>query len=391
MKEYKTRTALLLLYLYLVAGCYTSTKENTERTSASSPTNYKNQVRIKHAKGFTVQYHDHYKIVNIINPFSSSADSSGYLLLERGTDRPTGYEKHQLIEIPIRSMVAMSSMHIGLLGFLDAEQVLTGLGDLQYVFSPEVIKMIDSGKITQIGRNQGINAEKLISLHPDLVMDMGSPAGQTDQHPVLLQAGIPVLTNSEWVETSPLARAEWVKLLAVLLNKEELANARFDRIEKEYKRLVSLAKNATDKPGILSGLNTKDVWFMPTGDNFMSVFFEDAGGNYPWKNTHGTGSLTLNFETVYPEALLADFWLNVGFSNQDTRNSILQQDTRYSDFRAFKKGQMYSYNNRVNGRGANDFFESGVVAPEVVLADLIRILHPDLLPEHELVYYRQLK
>lgn len=251
--------------------------------------------------------------------------------------------------------------------------------------------MIAAGKITEAGKDQGINEEKLITMHPDLIMAMGSPGAGMGHYQTLKDAGIPALINSEWVETTPLARAEWVKLLAALLNKEKLVNQKFSVIEKEYNRLADLAKKTTHKPDIISGLNTKDVWFLPSGDSYMAQFFNDAGADYHWRNTKTTGSLSLGFETVYPVALNADYWMNVGFSSKDTKKEILAQDSRYSDFKAYKSGKMYSYNNRVNEKGSNDFFESGNMNPQTVLADMIRIFHPELLPEHQLVYYKQIK
>ncbi len=285
----------------------------------------------------------------------------------------------------------MSSTHVGLVGFLESYDILTGLGNLQYVYAPEVNKMIADGKIVEVGRDQGLNEELLVSMHPDLVMAMGSAGGGLSHYKMLEGAGIPVMINSEWVETTPLARAEWVKLAAALLNKEELVNRKFSEIEKEYDRLTTLAKQSKSRPTVLSGLNTKDVWFLPGKDSYMTRFFEDAGAGYQWRNTQSTGTLSLSFEAVYPNALQADYWMNVGFDAKDTRKGILSMDSRYSDFKAFKSGQMYSYNNRVNEKGSNDFFESGNVNPQTVLADLIKIFHPELLREHELVYYKKLK
>ena len=386
-------SAIFLLGLFcFFNGCRSKTSKNKEQISADEQRNYyPEKTKIEHAKGFTILYFDHYKIVNIISPFEKTADTTKYLLLERGTKKPAGFQGYQVIEIPIRNLVAMSSMHVGLLGFLDSYNILTGLGNLQYVYNPEVIKLIQEGKIAEVGKDQGLNEEKLVTMHPDLIMTMGSPGAGMDHYQLLAEAGIPVMINSEWVETSPLARAEWVKLLAALLNKEELVNKKFAVIEKEYETLTDLAKTSKIKPQIISGLNTKDAWFLPSGDSYMVQFFHDAGADYHWSSSKASGSLSLSFETVYPVALNADYWMNVGFNSKDTKKDILAMDSRYSDFKAYKSGQMYSYNNRVNDKGSNDFFESGNINPQTVLADLIKIFHPELLPEYELVYYKKLK
>jgi len=397
MNYWRTRLLLLkkaVLFLILIAvySCNSHDSQSGQKFSKAEGKNlYPEKVEVKYAKGFTIEYFSHYKIINITGTSGQAADTTKYLLLERGTAHPAGYDDAQLIEIPVRSMAVMSSMHVGLLGFLDSENVLTGLANLQYVYSPEIIKMINAGKIAEIGRDQGLNEEKLIEMHPDLLMTMGSSGTKMHHYQTLEQAGIPVLTNSEWIENTPLARAEWVKLVAALLNKEKDVNRKFAEMEQEYNRIASLAAKVKYKPEIVSGLNTKDAWFLPGGGSYMAHFFEDAGAGYHWNDVKTDASLPLNFEAVYPVALHADFWLNVGFDKNDTKKNILAMDSRYGDFKAFKSGNLYSYNNRVNARGSNDFFESGTVNPHLVLSDLIKILHPELLPDHKLMYYKQLR
>jgi iron complex transport system substrate-binding protein len=397
MNDWLTRLLLLkntflFLVLLTVYGCNSHDSQSEKQVSRLEGKNYYSEkINVKYAKGFTIDYFSHYKIIKITATSEQAADTTTYLLLERGMARPAGFPNAQLIEIPVRNMAVMSSMHAGLLGFLDSENVLTGLANLQYVYSPEIIKRINAGKIAEIGREQGLNEEKLIEMHPDLLMTMGSPGAKTHHYQTLEQAGIPVLTNSEWIENTPLGRAEWVKVVAALLNKEKEVNTKFAEMEQEYNRIASLAAKAKDKPSIISGLNTKDAWFLPGGDSYMARFFKDAGADYHWNDVKTNASLPLNFEAVYPFALNADFWLNVGFDKNDTKKNILAMDSRYGDFKAFKSGNMYSYNNRVNERGSNDFFESGTVNPHIVLSDLIKIMHPELLPDHKLVYYKQLR
>jgi iron complex transport system substrate-binding protein len=383
MKKY----GFFLLLLLFLQACNTenTTRQEQQNTEKSS---YADQAELRHAKGFSIQYYQHYKLLTIKSADQKSPEK--FILLEKGTAKPQGYRDAQVISIPVKSMVGMSSMHIGLLALLKSENILSGLGNLQYVYAPSVLSRIKAGKIAEVGKDNGLNQEKLVELHPDLVMTMGYPGTKADHYSILKQAGIPVMTNSEWIETTPLARCEWVKLAAALLNKEKEANAVFNKIEKEYTELTSLAAKAATKPSVISGLNTKDVWFLPKGDNYMAQFIKDAGASYHWADTRGGGSLSLSFEAVSPIALEAAYWINVGFAKTDTRQSILDQDTRYADFKAAKTGKMYSYNARVNELGSNDFFESGAFNPHVVLADLISIFHPEILPDHQLVYYKQL-
>lgn len=380
-----------ILLAGLLAGCSTtSSLYEKADTHYSGKDLFSNKVKVAHARGFVITYHNHYKVVRIMSPFEKSTDTLTYVLVQRGTQRPIGYKDSQFIEIPVRSMVAMSSLHIGLIGFLGCEDILTGLGNLKYVSSPKVIARIKSGKIAEVGKDQGLNEELLISMHPDLIMATGSPVSRVSRYESLHQAGIPVMVNSEWVETTPLGRAEWVKLLAALTNQEADVNRKFAQVEKEYHQLVQLASQVRTRPSLISGMNSKDAWYVPNGNSYVNRFFQDAGASYHWADTKATGSLPLSFETVYPVALQADFWLNVSIGNVQTREDILARDSRYADFKAFKTRQIYSYNNRLNALGANDYWESGAVNPQLVLADLIHIIHPELLPKHQLVYYKSI-
>ncbi|WP_353721191.1 ABC transporter substrate-binding protein [Dyadobacter sp. 676] len=381
----------VLLLPGLLAGCGTSSALYEKGGSHYSGRDlFPEKVKVSHARGFAITYHDHYKVVKIMSPFEKSTDTLSYILVQRGTPRPIGYHDSQFIEIPVRSMVAMSSLHIGLVGFLGCENILTGMGNLRYVSSPKVLDRIRAGKIVEVGKDQGLNEELLVSLHPDLIMATGSPVSKVSRYESLHQAGIPVMVNSEWVERTPLGRAEWVKLLAVLTNRETDVNRKFARVEAEYQKLVRLTSKVGPRPSLLVGMNSKDAWYVPNGDSYVSRFFRDAGASYHWSDTKATGSLPLSFETVYPVALQADFWLNVSIGSVQTKKDILARDARYADFRSFKSNHIYSYNKRMNAQGANDYWESGAVNPHLVLADLIRIIHPELLPKHELIYYKSI-
>ncbi|WP_243406463.1 ABC transporter substrate-binding protein [Siphonobacter curvatus] len=391
MRQWASLLVVAAFTLGLLSQCSSTSSVAEQGEAAVKHDYFPEKVQIKHAKGFRITYRSHYKVVQIMSPFEKSTDTATYVLLQRGTPRPKGYENSQLIEIPLRSLVAMSSMHIGLVSFLDAEAILVGLGDLKYVSSEKVIARINEKKITQVGKDQTLNEETLVAMHPDLVMAVGQPNARMDRYQTLNAAGVPVLINSEWVETTPLGRAEWVKLLAALLNQEEQVNQRFAAVEKEYNRLKSLTRSVKTRPSIITGTSYKDSWFVPNGNSYMAQFFRDAGATYHWNATRATGSLPLNFEAVYPIGLQADYWLNVGISGRDTKKDILARDARYGDFKAFKTGQLYNYSKRTNARGSNDYWESGAVHPERVLGDLIKILHPELLPDYELYYYKQLQ
>lgn len=343
---------------------------------------------LKYARGFSITYFKNYKVVNVLNNLGSKADTIQYLLVQKGTPAPSGFSKAHKIEIPVNKMIAMSSMHIALADFAEAADVIVGLGDTKYVSSLAVRKNIEEGKVKSVGGDASMNDELVIAMRPDLVMAVGNPETKSGRYQTLAGADIPVLLNSEWLETTPLGRVEWVKLMGALLNKEALVNKKFAFIDQEYNRLAALSRKAATKPSVIIGMPFKGTWFVPDGDSYVAQFLRDAGSNYNWSNTKKTGSLALSFETVAPVALNADFWLNVGYVNN--KNDIAAQDKRYTYFKPFVNNKVYNFNKRVNDIGSNDYWESGAVNPHLILADIIKILHPELLPSHQLVYYKPL-
>ncbi|RIY09554.1 ABC transporter substrate-binding protein [Hymenobacter rubripertinctus] len=357
-------------------------------TPAAAPT--KGRTSVIYAKGFSIAYVGRCKLVTIRSPFERTTTVTRYLLVPRGMARPAGYPDAHVIATPIRSLVGLSSMHVALAGFLGAEDVVVGLGSFQYASAPKVRQRIAEGKVYAVGQGKELNNEQLVVRHPDLVMATGWPGENLSRFQTLAAAGIPVMINSEWVENTPLARAEWVKVLAVLLNKEDLVNQKFGQVAREYQRLAALGRRATPRPQVVVGMPFKDVWYVPDADSYMAQFLRDAGATYAWDQTKAPqGSLALSFETVAPVALTADYWLHTG--SAVSKADMLAQDSRYAVFAPFAKGRVFNNNHRTNAEGSNDYWESGAVRPDLVLADLLRVLHPGLLPAGSLYYYQQLK
>jgi len=345
---------------------------------------------VQYAKGFRLAYVGNYKVISIQNPFEPQAKVMRYLLVPRGAARPAGYPDAQVIETPLRSLVALSSMHVALADFLGSADLVVGVGSFKYVSAPRVRQRIAAGQVYEVGQGKELNNELLVAHHPDLVMTTGSPGEGIDHFQTLRAAGVPVLINSEWVETTPLARAEWVKVLAALLNKEAVVNQKFDAVAREYQRLAALGHQATKKPSVVVGLPFKDVWYVPDTDSYMAQFLRDAGATYHWDRVKApSGSLALSFEAVAPVALGADYWLQTG--SLSTKAALLAQDARYAAFAPVQRGRVFNNNLRTNAQGSNDYWESGAMHPDLILADLLHILHPELLPTWTLRYYRPLR
>jgi iron complex transport system substrate-binding protein len=376
---------LIILFVWL-ASCKQAPKSSSQ-SAPDKPVAAKTTVQ--YSKGFTITYFENYKLVSIVNSFSDKSDTIQYVLVQRGTPAPTNRPGALVIQIPVQKMVVTSSMHVGMAAFAESAEVISGLAEAKYVTSPIVRRNIAAGKVVEVGNGSAMNHELIISMKPDLVMTMGSPDAPYSQYQTLTRAGIPVMMNSEWLETDPLGRSEWVKLMGALLNKEELVNQKFDALVKEYNQMKALAVAVKQKPEVVVGMPFKGTWFVPDGDSYFTQFLLDAGATYHWSNVISKGSLAFNFETVAPIALKADFWLNMG--NAQSKEEVGAVDKRYTQFNSYRKGTLYNCNKLLNDIGANDYWESGSVNPHLILADLITIFHPDLLPGHQLVYYKQLQ
>jgi iron complex transport system substrate-binding protein len=360
------------------------------RVARPAPLAAPGRTTVQYAKGFRLAYVGNYKVLSVQNPFEPQAKAVRYLLVPRGTARPAGYPDAQVIETPLRSLVGLSSMHVALADFLGASDLVVGVGSFKYVSAPRVRQRIAAGQVYEVGQGKELNNELLVAHHPDLVMTTGWPGEGVDHFQTLRAAGVPVLINSEWVETTPLARAEWVKVLAALLNKEAVVNQKFEAVAREYQRLAALGRRAAKKPSVVVGLPFKDVWYVPDTDSYMAQFLRDAGATYQWDRTKApSGSLALSFEAVAPVALGADYWLQTG--SLTTKAALLAQDARYAAFAPVQSGRVFNNNLRTNAQGSNDYWESGAMHPDLILADLLRILHPELLPSWTLRYYRPLR
>ncbi|HTR28874.1 MAG TPA: ABC transporter substrate-binding protein [Puia sp.] len=376
------------IYLLLFISCGRTDKK-TAAANAPPPPASVAKSHIHYARGFTIDYTGRYKEVKIFHPSAGRVDTLDFLLLRTGEDVPAGHPHAQVIRIPVQSIVVMESPHIAQAAFAGVADRITGVGEGQYVVNPVVREGLRTGRVKEVGLGTGLNNELLISMRPDVVMTITNPDAGFSRYRTLMDAGIPVLPNAEWLETTPLGKAEWVKLMGALTDREDIVNRKFDTVEQAYRRLAAIGNRTASKPSVIIGMPFKGTWYTPAGESYMAQLLRDAGAAYPWADTKGTGSLALGFETVAPAALKADYWLDVGDVN--AKKEILSRDERFGAFKAFRSGAVYNFNRRVNDHGASDYWESGAVNPQWVLGDLIRILHPDSIPADTLVYYKQLK
>ncbi len=350
---------------------------------------FPHQSEITHATGFTLEYFNHYKVVEILQPWPGAEVTETYLLLQCGTPVPDGYADAPVIEVPIRSLVALSSTYLPALEVLDQVPLLVGVDSDWTVYSEAVRQRLEAGHVRLVGSGSNVDVEQVLALDPDLIMTYSLGLAEGDAHPVLRAANQTVLVNGEWLEPHPLGRAEWLKLTAALVNQEQRGNAYFADVTTQYDQLAELAAQADQSPTVFLNTPWEGVWYMPGGQSFTAILLRDAGAHYLWSDNDATSSLFLDFEEVYARAHTAEYWLHTGMLAD--RESLLAADVRFAEFAPFARDTLFNNDRRLSPAGANDVWEGAVMRPHVVLADLIAIFHPDLLPDHELVYYRRLE
>lgn len=346
-------------------------------------------TNLQYAKGFKVIYHDDgVKSVDVLYPFQGATSGYRYLLVPKGRPLPAAQTGDRIIRTPLSSIVCTSTTHIPLLDYLNETDKLVGFPTTDYISSAKARKHIADGNVQELGVDKGLNLERIAMLKPDMVMgySMNSDYGQFKK---IEDLNVPVVLNGEYLEKHPLGRAEWIKFMALFFDKEKEADSVFRVIEKEYMATKALTDSLSESPSVLSGIVYGDAWFLPGGQNYASQLLKDAGCHYLWADDDSNGFLELSFESVYEKAHDADLWIGVG--SFATLKDIRNADARYANFKPFQTGAVYTPNARLGEKGGSEFLELGYLRPDIILKDLVKIAHPQLLREHSLYFHKKLE
>lgn len=349
---------------------------DTDSSTASS---------VKYAKGFDIRKFNEYTQLTVYNPWVPDAVQQRiYLVNDPAIKTPADGRR---IKIPVHSVAISSSTHTEPLQLIGEIESVSAACTPELIYNKHLSERFSEGKLISLGDAFNVNLEQLLIAHPDIYM-VASYNRQDDNTNRLLQAGIPVVYNNEWTETSLLARAEWIKYVAVFFGKEAVADSLFRIIEHDYIEAKQLSANLTHKPTVMAGSNFKGTWYMPGGKSYMGQLFADAGADYFYADDTTTASLPLNFETVLHNFSNADVWLNAPTATID---ELMLMDERHNLFDAAKNSNVYSFNARTTQSGANDFWESAVTRPDLILKDVIWALHPDIMSDYSPFYIMKLQ
>jgi len=378
MKTFCNALFLVILSFSLVE-CKNESKPNVIISA-------KNEVL--YAKGFSIQNYDGYSVVILKNPWPKATKTYTYILKEKNGTVPDSLKQNLIIPVPIKTIVVTSTTHIPSLELLDEVNTLIGFPHCDYISSEKVRARIDAGNIKELGNNQDLNTEVLLDMQPDVIIGYGID----NKNPTLdnlQKSGLKVMLNGDWNEENALGKAEWIKFFGGLYGKQKQATALFTKIEKDFLKTIRIAKMAKTKPTILAGDMFEDRWYLPRGTSWGSLLLKQANGNYLWQETSGTGSLSLSFETVFEKAKSADVWITSGqFSSL---NEMTNSNPHYAEFNAFKNKNVYSFSGKKGKTGGILYYELAPNRPDLVLKDLVKILHPELLPSYEPFFFDKLK
>lgn len=343
----------------------------------------------RHARGFCIEDYSGYRKVSVFNPWQGASNTIfRYYLVDRDDPVPPGIDKDRVIRTPVENIVCLSTTHVALIDQLGKAGKITAISNPQLINNPDLKKRYENGYLTDIGYEQNLDYEKILSVNPDIVMAYGVGSEASGYIERLEELGIRVVMNGEYLEPTPLAQAEWIKFVAAFLGLDELAEEKFTETERKYNELAGLASSAEQKPVVMAGLPWRNSWFVPGGRSFFATLVSDAGGDYIWKNNRSRENFPIDMEIMFEAGDRADIWLNTG--SAVSKNDIINVDKRLSSLPPYVNGNIYNNTARVNRHGGNDYWEKGITEPHVILKDLVHILHPSLLPGHELFYYKKL-
>lgn len=346
-------------------------------------------LKMAYAEHITIVRHDGFRIVELHNPWKPNAVLHRYALVDRKdsarvVNSGADLSGMTVVYTPVTSCVVFTSPHCWLLGALGASRAVSGVCDLSYINIPWIQQSAKSGVVADCGNSMSPTVERIISLKPQAIFVSpyeGASYGQIDH------IGVPVIECADYMETSALGRAEWMRFYGMLVGKEQEADSMFAEVVKGYKEAMTLARHSHVRPKVLTERVVSGVWYCPGGNSSMGRLIGDAGGQYVFADDTHSGSLTLSPEKVVSDAADVDCWMFVYNGKSAPKGSQLMSEyPGYKLLKAFREGGVY-------GCGSDTgvpYFEEVSFRPDFLLMDFVRIFHPDLRLNGSTRYYKHL-
>lgn len=374
-----TSLILILWVFFLLCSC------NRQKSGQASKTEATEQKTTSYANLFSIKTSSDYTTITVFSPWKKGdVYDTYYLVKSNETVVPTDGHK---VKIPLKSIMTNSATHLGFLELLGELDKVTGVCSADFIYNPTIRQRVQEGKVQDLGDSFNLDIEHLLLLRPQAVMT--TPYNADDENSrKMQQTDLTILYNIEWQEETLLGRAEWIKFIGAFFDKAALADSLFKTVEIRYNEVKTLASTVSRKPTVLSGQDFRGSWSMPGGQSFNAQLFRDAGGSYYYENDKGTGSINNTIEEALIYFGKADVWVGV---QTNTLEELGKMDSKYKLFKAYKEGNVYNTNKRINATGGNDYWEGAVARPDLLLSDMIKIFHPELLPEYEFTYMQKIK
>ena len=365
----------LLLLAGLVLSCGGRQTSDSQAEGDSVAFKYATQLSVVRYDGFTV--------ASLKNPWKEGMTLHQYVLIPSDQEIPPHIPNGTLIRTPLKRAVMFTTVHCAMLMEFGKQNSISGVADLKYIKVPWIQEQVKNGKITDVGDGMSPVIEKIIDQHPDALFL--SPFENSGGYGKLEEIDIPIVECAEYMESSPLARAEWLRFYGILFGCEDKADSLFQAVDKHYGELKKLAATAKSKPSVLVDKVTGSVWYVPGGKSTIGQMINDANGRYPWASDEHSGSVSLPFETVLEKAGEADFWLFRYSGKHDiTYDELHGEHHGYDQFQAFRNQKAYGCDVE-----RSYFYEESPFHPDRLLNDFIRILHPELSGLDSLRYYKK--
>ncbi len=372
------RTTTLGILLSLLAFCIAC---QTKRQTAAEG----EPIKLAYASNLTIRKANGYTTVTIRNPWDTLKTLHTYVLVPKEAELPTPLPEGTLIRTPLQRAVVYSSVHCSLLLQIGALGSIAGICDLQYIKLPQIIDRCASGRITDVGNGMAPNVEMIIDLDADAILL--SPFENSGGYGRVEKIGIPIVECADYMEVSPLARAEWMRFYGLLFGHSEEADSLFATVEKNYLELKALVDTVDERPSLISDMKSASIWYVPGGKSTLGMLYKDAGADYLWADDNHSGSVALAPETVLDKGQSADVWVIKYNQPTDKTLSELESDyAPYARFKSFRDGQVYGCNT-----GIVPFYEDTPFRPDRLLKDYIKLFHPQLLPDYQLQYFKKLE
>jgi len=375
---------MLVIWIASLPVMTSCTGGNKNMTAA-----YKPCYTPEYATGFSIDSIDGMKstVITVIDPWQGADSIANRLFVARnGEQAPRGFEG-QCVKTPVKRIVTMSSTHIAMLDAIGETGSIVGVSGLDYVSNPDINSRRE--EIGDVGYDGNVNYELLLSLDPDIVLLFGVN-GASPMEKKLDELAIPYMYVGDYVEESPLGKAEWMIALGELTDKREEATIRFEDIAFEYNSLSNrIGGQGLEPPRVMLNTPYGDSWFLPPSKSYMVTLITDASGEYVYSDNSSDSSVPVDMEKAYLLTSGASRWINI--SNASSLDELKRLYPKFAGTPPVTTGEVYANTRRMTPSGGNDFYESGIVHPELILRDLVKIMHPELMSDQPFIYYKRLE